>query len=202
MGKIVNPNIKQSIDKKDKILQVAYEIFKYKGYINTSISEIAKEAGVSIGCIHSNFKDKKDILLACIFKVDSELTERMCDEISEISASTDTFSIAKKIIQIIVELHSGDRIYHYDVISLRYNDQDISRYFKEVEDSMVSAISSKLKKNGLAFRNEREQTFLLFSLIRGIEDELFFKLDPSIDKEILIDECARIISSMIITVNI
>lgn len=198
MEKIVD-NAKQKLStyKKEKILQVAYELFKYKGYINTNITEIAKEAGISTSYVHSNYKDKKEILMECLSKVDRELTVKICDKISGISDIEDIFSLAKKVVKIIIELHSGEKIYHYDVMSLQYNDEDFKNYFKDVENKMMTAISTQLKKIGLAFTHESEQTFLLFSLIRGIEDELYFNLNPNINREILIDECARIITSMI-----
>ncbi|HFB83756.1 MAG TPA: TetR/AcrR family transcriptional regulator, partial [Thermodesulfatator sp.] len=64
-----------------KILQAAIKVFARKGFFNSRISEIAKEAGVADGTIYLYFNNKYDILItifekemgAIIQKVKSEL---------------------------------------------------------------------------------------------------------------------------------
>lgn len=48
--------------KKDLILDVALELFAESGYHATSISQIAKKAGISKGLTYNYFESKKDIL--------------------------------------------------------------------------------------------------------------------------------------------
>ena len=56
-----NPQQKRSIDKKNRIIEAGFELFKEQGYYNTNTTEIADKAGVSTGTVYSYFKDKKDI---------------------------------------------------------------------------------------------------------------------------------------------
>ena len=60
------------------IMQAALELFGNNGYHNTTISQIAKEAGVSKGLLYNYFKGKED-LLECIvmeaFKTGDELMD-------------------------------------------------------------------------------------------------------------------------------
>lgn len=53
-------NLKQTraFNTKKKILEVAYKLFCENGYYKTNSIEIAKIAGISIGCFYSYFKDK------------------------------------------------------------------------------------------------------------------------------------------------
>ena len=57
MGK-VDMNKKQ---KKESLLNTAFSLFTSKGFQNTSISDIVKEAGVAKGTFYLYFTDKYDI---------------------------------------------------------------------------------------------------------------------------------------------
>jgi len=49
-------------DKYDKILNAAIKVFAEQGYYKSTISQVAKEAGVADGTIYIYFKNKADIL--------------------------------------------------------------------------------------------------------------------------------------------
>lgn len=49
---------------KKEILAVATRLFSNKGYDHTSISDIAKEVGLSDGALYNYFKGKEDLLLS------------------------------------------------------------------------------------------------------------------------------------------
>ena len=60
---IRQPIQQRSIDKKERIIKAAYELFSSEGYHGTITSDIAKKAGVSTGIVYGYFKDKRDILV-------------------------------------------------------------------------------------------------------------------------------------------
>ncbi len=53
----------QRAEKREKILKAAVRIFAEKGFYNTRIAEIARDAGVADGTIYLYFKNKDDILI-------------------------------------------------------------------------------------------------------------------------------------------
>ncbi|MCK9276161.1 MAG: TetR/AcrR family transcriptional regulator [Syntrophales bacterium] len=61
--------------KKDKILNAALRIFAAKGYHNSTISEICKEAGYSEAAIYEHFGSKEDLFFAIPEKKSEELLE-------------------------------------------------------------------------------------------------------------------------------
>jgi Transcriptional regulator len=189
------PNQKRSIEKKEKIIQAAYEIFNTKGYFDTNTAEIAAAAGVSTGSFYSYFKDKKDILLICMKAFGEELTEKICTTIADTGA-VNTGNAARNVLKIIVESHYKKKTLHDEIMSLLYRDEDVRMAFREMEKAMMSAIAGELAKAGLYFKHEREQTYLLFTMVHGIESQLAFELNEDIDKTILIDECARMMGAM------
>jgi AcrR family transcriptional regulator len=50
-------------ERRGQILRAAVKLFSDKGYYTTTISQIAREAGVSTGLIYQYFGDKDDVLL-------------------------------------------------------------------------------------------------------------------------------------------
>jgi AcrR family transcriptional regulator len=53
-------------DTREKILNAAFTVLSRQGYENTSIKEIAEEAGVAQGLIHYYFKSKQLLVLAVL----------------------------------------------------------------------------------------------------------------------------------------
>jgi AcrR family transcriptional regulator len=50
----------------EKILQAAFTVLSRQGYENSSIKEIAEEAGVAQGLVHYYFKSKQQLVLAVL----------------------------------------------------------------------------------------------------------------------------------------
>jgi len=56
-------------DSRLKILQAAFTVLSRQGYANTSIKNIAEEAGVAQGLVHYYFKSKQQLVLAVAAEV-------------------------------------------------------------------------------------------------------------------------------------
>ena len=50
-------------DKPQHIVEAAVRVFARKGYFNSRVSDIAREAGIAAGTIYLYFKTKEDILI-------------------------------------------------------------------------------------------------------------------------------------------
>lgn len=59
-------------EKRNLIMDTALELFSQKGYHTTTISQIAKHAGISKGLMYNYFKSKEDLLTAIM---DRSVTE-------------------------------------------------------------------------------------------------------------------------------
>src|SRR5436309_15049875 len=62
-----------SPDTRQKILQAAFTVLARQGYENTSIKDIAEEAGVAQGLVHYHFKSKQQLVLAVLAEVCREM---------------------------------------------------------------------------------------------------------------------------------
>lgn len=50
--------------KRERILEAALTVFAAKGFYNTKVSEVAKQAGVADGTIYNYFRSKDDLLIS------------------------------------------------------------------------------------------------------------------------------------------
>lgn len=192
------PKQKRSIEKKEKIISAGYNLFLEKGYFNMTTADIAKAAGLSTGTVYAYFKDKKDILITCLSNTSGQIKQQIIKELNGISEETDLFNTVKNIINIVIQSHKPfSKKYHDELMSLSYVDEDIANFFDNVRTSMIDAVLNQLRKSGFELKHENEQSFLMYSILERLEDELVFDIYPDLNKEILIDECAHVIVSMI-----
>jgi TetR/AcrR family transcriptional regulator len=70
---------KAPADRRDALLSVAIELFAAKGFSATSVNEIARRAGVSIGGLYSYFPTKDDLFLTVIDRGRALLEEALRD---------------------------------------------------------------------------------------------------------------------------
>jgi TetR/AcrR family fatty acid metabolism transcriptional regulator len=59
---------RKNSDKHQRILDAAIKVFAQKGFFQSKVAEIAREAGVADGTVYLYFKNKDDLLVS-IFEV-------------------------------------------------------------------------------------------------------------------------------------
>lgn len=65
--------------KKEKIIHTALNLFAKHGYTETSISKIAKAAGVSKGLTYTHFENKEDLLKAVVVETLGRMTNELIE---------------------------------------------------------------------------------------------------------------------------
>ena len=73
-------------DKHQRIIKAALKVFAKKGFYNSRVSEIAKEAAVADGTIYLYFKNKDDILISVF---ETEMVKMISSMKSELSKTDD-----------------------------------------------------------------------------------------------------------------
>lgn len=71
----------QANDTRNRVYKTALELMETKGLNNTSIEEISKKAGVSVGTFYNYFKSKDDILVDIYRKADDYFLEVVEEEL-------------------------------------------------------------------------------------------------------------------------
>jgi AcrR family transcriptional regulator len=61
--------------RRGELIRAASSVLGRRGYADTSLKQIAREAGVAQGLLHYYFESKEDLLVAVVEELDDELTE-------------------------------------------------------------------------------------------------------------------------------
>jgi len=91
----------KSSDKHERILDAAVKVFAQKGFFQSKVSEIAKEAGVADGTIYLYFKNKDDLLIS-IFEI------KMQDVIARFRAAISERSDAVSKLKCLIRMHLAE----------------------------------------------------------------------------------------------
>ncbi len=76
-------------DKRTLILQTSKTLFAKKGFFNTSVSDIVKEANLPVGTIYTYFKNKEDIVKVIIEEGWNDLYIRLLEHLNSIREPTE-----------------------------------------------------------------------------------------------------------------
>ncbi len=97
------PRLKGKSERRAQIVEVALRCFARSGYANTTMDEIAAEAGVSKGTLYWYFESKDDLLMAALTSMLEDLGEKafaataacktVADKIRALASTLATLSI-------------------------------------------------------------------------------------------------------------
>ena len=93
-------------DKREAILRAAIKTFAGRGFFNSKVADIAKEAGVADGTVYLYFKNKDDILHSVF---DRAMEEFIAEGKKELDALDDPKEKLRRIAQLHLERLGADR---------------------------------------------------------------------------------------------
>ena len=93
-------------DKREAILRSAVKVFAQKGYFNSKVSDIAREAGIADGTVYLYFKSKDEILHSVFDQAMKVFIDEGKRELSLIDAPADRL---RKIAEMHLERLGADR---------------------------------------------------------------------------------------------
>ncbi len=82
-------NKKDKSDKYRRILEAAIKVFAQQGFFQSTVSQIAKEAGVADGTIYLYFKNKDDLLRQLFSYKTGEIIGRFKEEMAKAGTATE-----------------------------------------------------------------------------------------------------------------
>jgi TetR/AcrR family fatty acid metabolism transcriptional regulator len=93
-------------DKREAILRAAIKVFAQKGYFNSKVADIAKEAGIADGTVYLYFKSKEEILHSVFDRAMEEFIAEGKRELAEIEEADKRL---RRIAQLHLEKLGADR---------------------------------------------------------------------------------------------
>lgn len=159
-------------EKRDRILNVAIEEFANNGFENTSIQQIAKKSGISVGSVYKYF-DNKETLFSMVVQEGLSSIENLLMGLAD--SSEDILVKAEKIIRSLLEYsrQKPELIKLYCQLTTSDNSEflnTLSQRIEAVSASVYTVTISKAQETG-DVRNDINPAFFAFLL-----DNIFMML--------------------------
>ena len=178
---IRQPVQRRSIDKKERIIKAAYELFSTDGYYSTVTSDIAKAAGVSTGIVYGYFKDKRDILFYVIKIYIKEIATPIMEYISSLTLPISLESMMRNVVELTEKIHKQNANLHNILHSLAFTEKDINEEFLRLEDHVTISATKKMRELGFPSDHLEEKVHLAMNLIQSYAHESIYDKHDYID---------------------
>ena len=168
--------------KRKKIVEAALRVFASKGYHNSKISDISKEAGIAIGTIYIYFEKKDDIIISLFENIMKRFNVILDKELSEKVTPTDKLKI---LITTHLELLAKNKeLAGILAIELRqsskflkdYDNPEFKKYIRTIKCIVEKGQTQKI------FRDDMPSS-LIWKIIFGILDQISLAWVLSTEKD-------------------
>ena len=194
MGEIRNPIKKNSIEKKNKILEKGFTLMCEKGYHNVNSVDIAKYAGVSTGIIYQYFTDKRDIFIEGVKNYSSNIMFPMIDILDNTKIDKNNLEkILNSMIDSFIDTHKMSKKAHEELIAMSHIDDEINQIFKDNELKMNEKIVNTLKYNNFNVKNLNEKVHIIIGLIDNFCHETVYHAHKSLNYDEMKKEVINIV---------
>ncbi len=129
----------RAIATRQKILDSALKLYASQGYHSTTVDQIAKNVGLSVGVAYRYFKNKKEILLAAL--------EYAFSNIENLSGtdSRDVFNgNLSQSLSAFEKIHTDFHDLHEELEGLRHTDEDVRTLYDNVTQTAIKRMHETL----------------------------------------------------------
>ncbi|MGG4264789.1 TetR/AcrR family transcriptional regulator [Peribacillus simplex] len=141
------------MSKKEKIIEVAKQLFRTKGYHDTAIQDILENSSVSKGTFYNYFSTKSQLILYIIQKVDAKVEEQQNQLLIEGNPyDKQTFFSQLRVKHSIYGTEKISELYN---ISLGENDEELQKYMAETHYKELNWLATRLIE---VYGNELEES--------------------------------------------
>ena len=178
---IREPKQQRSIEKKERIIRAAYELFSEKGYHSTVTSDIAKRAGVSTGIVYGYFSDKRDILFYVLKIHIKETAEPVMTYFNSVPDGITLPELFSDVVTLTETMHRKNPNLHNILHSLAFTDPDINGEFLSLENHITISASKRLRELGFNTDRMEEKVHIAMNLIQSYAHESIYDKHDYID---------------------
>ncbi len=161
-------------EKKSLLMDVALRLFASEGYHNTTISKIARQAGISKGLIYNYFESKEELLSEIISKSFDEIA-RYFDPDHDGYLSEEEFELfIRKLFMLIREKLPFWRLFYQLLMQ-----KEVRGQLLKFSESPVNTVQQIYSSSGLKFMDDLSKQILdYFIRKKGIKPDGY---DPILD---------------------
>ncbi|MDO5292022.1 MAG: TetR/AcrR family transcriptional regulator [bacterium] len=197
---IKEPQQKRSIEKKEKIISAAMDLFFTDGYHKTNTADIAKAAGVSTGIVYRYFPDKKGILMEGLPIVTEAIQHMIFDAFKEKMTPDSTLSdFIHFAVDELLDYHQNSYTAHEQFELILYAVPEAMDYLYDLEKEITMKVASLLPSFGITLDHPFERVHLVYHMIEDLCHEITFhkhkEINPEVLKELVIEQLISLLQT-------
>lgn len=172
--------------KRKKILDKAWELFRKNGYEETKVEDITRELGVSKGSFYTYFKTKDEVLYEILERIKKENEER----ISKINVNQEPSKILEDYViskmNYIVKLLNNMKI---SSINRNLSNSKLKNFFEELKKVSIEFIKKNIveKFNKIKYNLEIISEFVYLAIEEFLYNEFVLKNFKNLESSDLIN---------------
>ncbi|WP_189637783.1 TetR/AcrR family transcriptional regulator [Thalassotalea sp. HSM 43] len=160
----------KSEEKRESILIAAVNCFCEKGFANTSMDYIAKQAGVSKQTVYSHFGSKDDLFMASVSKKCQEFRQAAFDTDKDIDVSGALVNFAVEFIRLLLS-DEGMSVHRLCVSESQANPKVSQLFYQAGPEPVIKGLSELLQgykqQNLLDIEDTHLASLQFLSLVKG-----------------------------------
>lgn len=193
---IRQPTQQRSIEKKERIIKAAYELFSENGYLSTITSDIARRAGVSTGIVYGYFKDKRDILFYVLKIYIKEAATPVMDYFYSVTPCTPLKEVFENVIELAENSHKQNANLHNILHSVAFTDEGINEEFLHLENHITISSTIKLRELGCNPSNIEEKVHIAMNLIQSYAHEAIYDKHDYINYDAMKQDVVKVLVNL------
>lgn len=197
MGSVREPIRKSSIEKKQRIIKLGFELMCEKGYHNVNTVDIAKYADVSTGIIYQYFSDKRDIFIEGTKDYAQSILFPMIDVLNEKTLNSNLDEVISEVIDKFIENHTMEKDAHEELMAMTYLDKDVSDIFTKNELDLTKKIADYLVQNGFDEENIEEKVHIIIGIVDNYCHEVVYHKHKTLDYGVMKKQIIKIIKDLL-----
>lgn len=188
------PIQKRSIEKRDRIIKLGFELMCNNGYFNTNTNDIAKYANVSTGIVYQYFNDKKEIFIEGFKEYSNSIMFPILDIIKNNKINFDNVEeLLDTMLNLFIKKHTLSKKAHEEMIALTHMDSDIANIYHENEIQVTNMIVDVLKNNDICSDNLFEKVHIIIGIVENYCHEIVYHKHESINYDVMKNEVIKTI---------
>ena len=180
------PSQKRSIEKRNRIIKMGFELMCEEGYYQTTTTDIAKYAGVSTGIIYQYFNDKKEIFIEGIKSYSDNIMFPILEVLKKKEFDVNCLEvILEEMLQIFIKEHTLSKKAHEEMIALSHQDEEIAKIFHDKELETTKKIVETLKEFGINSPNLLEKVHIIIGIVENYCHEVVYHKHSCMNYDIM-----------------
>jgi len=164
------------VSRKQAILDVAEEFFSVRGYRETSMSEVAKLAGVADGTVFYNFRSKEELYLAVLHAFRDAIRGAL-DDYRAAHEFADGLAMVEGLVCFYIDLADdmAERfllLHRYDSYKIAHSNPTFRKHLEDIYDCIVDAFEEAIlrgqRDGSIVAVPARRQALILFASVDGL----------------------------------